>query len=231
MSIAERLHGIRSRIDAACRAAGRDPSSVRLVAVSKTKPAAMIREAYAAGQRDFGENYAQELRNKAAELGDLSELRWHFIGHLQRNKVKYVAGAGAEIVHAVDSVKLGKEIAKRHPGSAVLVEVNIGSESSKHGVQADQALALATELQALEGLTCAGLMCIPPPGSGAASFASLQALFETGKARGLPFTELSMGMSGDFEQAIAHGATLVRVGTAIFGARNPIKAVVGAVRG
>ncbi|MCP4804238.1 MAG: YggS family pyridoxal phosphate-dependent enzyme [Proteobacteria bacterium] len=229
--IPDRLRAIRSRIDAACVAAGRDPADVRLVAVSKTKPSSMIREAYAAGQRDFGENYAQELRDKAAELVDLTELRWHFIGHLQRNKVKYVAKASAQLVHAVDSVKLGMEIAKRQPGASVLVEVNIGGEQSKHGVTPADTLALAGELDALPGLTCAGLMCIPPPGSGPESFAALGELFAAGQAQGLPFTELSMGMSGDFEDAIAHGATLVRVGTAIFGARNPVKSLVGALKG
>lgn len=228
--IADRLQSIRARMDAACVAAGRDPSTVRLIAVSKTKPADRIREAYAAGQRDFGENYAQELRDKAVELADLDELRWHFIGHLQRNKVKYVANAGAELVHAVDSLKLGAEIAKRQPGASVLVEVNVGGEGSKHGVAPEQALELAAALQGLEGLTCAGLMCIPPPDASEASFAQMARLFETGRET-LPFTELSMGMSSDFEVAIAHGATLVRVGTAIFGARNPVKAVLGALKG
>ena len=228
MSIAERLGTIRSRIDAACRAAGRDPSEVRLVAVSKTKPLGDIQQAYEAGQRDFGENYAQELRDKAAAL-DLPGLRWHFIGHLQRNKVKYVVAADAAI-HAVDSLKLAREIAKRGPGSAVLVEVNVGAEASKSGVPYGEALGLCHEIHALEGVELRGLMCIPPQGD-VAAFSRMAALADRGRAEGLPLQELSMGMSGDFESAIAHGATLIRVGTAIFGARNPVKAVIGAVRG
>ena len=229
MSIPERLAGIRSRIDAACVSAGREPSEVRLVAVSKTKPGSDIRAAYAAGQRDFGENYAQELRDKAVELADLPDVRWHFIGHLQRNKVKYVVGAKASI-HAVDSVKLAKEIAKRGPGTRVLVEVNVGGESSKSGVPSSDALALAHQLNGMDGVELRGLMCIPPPGDTDA-FRAMAALAAKGRAEGLPLSELSMGMSSDFEDAVAHGATLIRVGTAIFGARNPVKSVVAALKG
>lgn len=227
--IAERLQTIRSRIDAAALEAGRQPSDVRLVAVSKTKPIEDIRVAYAAGQRDFGENYAQELRDKAAALADLPGIRWHFIGHLQRNKVKYVVKAFATI-HAVDSVKLAREIAKRGPGCGVLVEVNVGDEGSKSGVPVRDALELARELHALEHVELGGLMCIPPPGDTRA-FSTMAELAREGRAEGLPLSELSMGMSEDFEAAIAHGATLIRVGTAIFGSRSPVKSVIGALRG
>ncbi len=232
MSIAQRLETVRARLGAACDSGGRDPDQVHLIAVSKTKPASAIREAYAAGQRDFGENYAQELRDKAAELADLPGIRWHFIGHLQRNKVKYATNAKAFRVHAVDSVKLAEEIARRGPGTGVLVEVNVAGEASKSGVPYEQALALCAELHALADVDLRGLMCIPPaddqPDHWFARMAQLQAV---GQARGLPLDELSMGMSGDFEQAVARGATWVRVGTAIFGSRNPVKAVVGALRG
>jgi pyridoxal phosphate enzyme (YggS family) len=232
MSIAQRLESVRARLFAACEAAGRDPDQVRLIAVSKTKPASAIREAYAAGQRDFGENYAQELRDKAAELSDLPGIRWHFIGHLQRNKVKYTTHARSFRIHAVDSVKLGTEIAKRGPGTGVLVEVNVAGEASKSGVPYAEALDLCAALHALDGVELCGLMCIPPADDQADRwFARMAELQARGLAQGLPVSELSMGMSGDFEQAIAHGASWVRVGTAIFGARNPVKAALGALRG
>ena len=216
MSIAERLAGIRTRMDAACAAAGRDTNSVRLVAVSKTKPLSAIAEAHAAGQVVFGENYAQELRDKAREK---PEVEWHFIGHLQRNKAKYVAGTAA-LVHAVDSVRLARELGKRAP-TDILVEVNVGEEVSKAGVLPLEALSLCKELSALDGVRLRGLMTIPPvddtPGK---HFKVLADLAAEGRRQGLPLTELSMGMSADFEVAIAHGATLVRVGSAIFGARS-----------
>lgn len=220
MTIAQRLSAIRDRMDAACVAAGRSPSDVQLIAVSKTKPDAMILEALAAGHTAFGENYAQELRDKAQSIED-PRVQWHFIGHLQRNKVRYVAGRTA-LIHAVDSVRLGAEINKRSPAvQPVLVEVNVGGEASKSGVPADQALALCAELHAMERLDVQGLMTIPPAsGDPGPLFAHLASLAEQGRAQGLPLKHLSMGMSGDFETAIAHGATLVRVGSAIFGARG-----------
>lgn len=216
MSIAENLEAIRARVDAACLSAGRAPSEVRLLAVSKTKPLAQLREAYEAGQRLFGENYAQELRDKAREL---EGVEWHFIGHLQRNKVKYVAGV-ATLVHAVDSLRLGEALASRSPGQGVLVEVNVGEEASKSGVLPGQVLELCQRLSALD-LRVAGLMTIPPAeGAPAPHFATMAELASEGRRQGLDLRELSMGMSSDFEVAIAHGATLVRVGTAIFGART-----------
>ena len=216
MSIAENLEAIRARVDAACLSAGRAPSEVRLLAVSKTKPLAQLREAYEAGQRLFGENYAQELRDKAREL---EGVEWHFIGHLQRNKVKYVAGV-ATLVHAVDSLRLGEALASRSPGQGVLVEVNVGEEASKSGVLPGQVLELCQRLSALD-LRVAGLMTIPPAeGDPAPHFATMAELASEGRRQGLDLRELSMGMSSDFEVAIAHGATLVRVGTAIFGARS-----------
>ena len=214
---------------AAAHAAGRDPGAVRLVAVSKTQPAEAVREAYAAGQRDFGENYVQELVQKAEALRDLPGLRWHMIGHLQRNKAKLVAPL-ASFVHTVDSVGLGRELAKRRASAAiqerlpVLVEVSIAGEEQKHGVAPGELAELLEGLEALPELSLSGLMCVPPFTEDAAlsrpHFDALARLREQhgGVAR-LP--ELSMGMTHDLEHAVAAGATWVRVGTAIFGARTP----------
>lgn len=222
--IADALAQVQDRIRRASEAASHDPSSVRLVAVSKTNPASAIREAYAAGQRDFGENYAQELAQKAAELADLSDLRWHFIGHLQSNKARVVAPA-AHLVHTVDSAALAKELDRRVEKSAresldVLVEVNVGGEAQKHGVTPAALGEIIDAVRATKTLRLRGLMTMPPHDLEGArhafeALASLQAT-HGGKAK-LP--ELSMGMSDDLEVAVACGATLVRVGTAIFGAR------------
>jgi pyridoxal phosphate enzyme (YggS family) len=228
VSIAEALASVRLRIDAAAAQSGRQPASVRLIAVSKTQPAAAVREAYAAGQRDFGENYVQELLQKAEELSELSELRWHFIGHLQRNKAKQVAPL-ASLVHSVDSLELGRELAKRVATVAtdrrlsVLVEVSIAGEAQKHGAAPEDLAELFAGLEALPQLALRGLMCVPPlTGDAAAArpyFDELSRLRELhGGSRRLP--ELSMGMTADLEHAVAAGATLVRVGTAIFGARD-----------
>ena len=230
-TIEQRLATVQARVARACTDAGRDPETVTLVAVSKMKPASDIRAALAAGQLHFGENYAQQLRDKAAELGagpavgDAPPLPiWHFIGPLQRNKVKYVAGTAA-LVHAVDSEKLGAAIAKRSGDrpTSILVQVNIGLEDTKSGVAPDQALALCKTLHGMPGVRLRGLMCIPPWGAGEASsrrwFAGMADLQAEGRAQGLPLDLMSMGMSEDYELAIAYGATHVRVGTAIFGAR------------
>ncbi|HEY1956266.1 MAG TPA: YggS family pyridoxal phosphate-dependent enzyme [Polyangiaceae bacterium] len=225
MTIAAALADVRARIDAAAKAAGRDPSSVKLVAVSKTHAPEAIREAYAAGQRAFGESYAQELETKAAALSDLEGVAWHFIGHLQSNKAKVVARV-AHVVHAVHSRELAAELGKRAAAVgraplAVLVEVKLSDEASKHGASPADLGALLDAISADARLTLRGLMTMPPPDEGAARsvFETLATLREKhgGVAR-LP--ELSMGMTNDFEIAIAAGATIVRVGTAIFGARG-----------
>ncbi len=222
--IAEALLGVRDRIDRAARAASRDPKEILLVAVSKTKPPSAIREAYAAGQRDFGENYAQELAQKAEELADLPDIKWHFIGHLQSNKAKLVARV-ASMVHTVDSAALVKELAKRAAKERetplpVLVEVNVGGEPQKHGATPAELGAVLDAVAAQPSLALRGLMTMPPHDLIAArsAFDALVSLrnLHGGRAR-LP--ELSMGMSDDLEIAIACGATMVRVGTAIFGAR------------
>lgn len=230
MTVAEGLGRVRERILRAATAVGRDPAEVRLVAVSKTKPASAIREAYAAGQRDFGENYAQELVDKAAELSDLVDLRWHFIGHLQSNKARVVARV-AHVVHTVDGPSLARELGKRFAAASetrgesgarlpVLVEVNVGGEAQKHGVSPADLGDVLTAVDREPALVLRGLMTIPPNDLEAArrAFEALASLRSAhgGAAR---LAELSMGMSEDLEIAIACGATLVRVGSAIFGSR------------
>lgn len=223
-TIAERWREVRGRVTEACTAAGRSPDSVTIIAVSKTHPAAAIREALAAGATDFGENYAQELATKMSEVTD-ARARWHFIGRLQSNKAKLVAGKVA-LVHAVDSVSLGTELAKRAGGAVqpILISVNVAGEETKGGVSPADAPALARALLANAGLRLDGLMTMPPPSDDPeASRPAFEALAklrdQLASELGQPLPVLSMGMSGDFEVAIACGATHVRVGTAIFGAR------------
>ena len=229
MSIAQALADVRRRIADVAEASGRDAESVRLIAVSKTQPAAAVREAYAAGQRDFGENYVQELLQKAEELRELRDLRWHFIGHLQRNKAKQVAPL-ASLVHTIDGLELARELAKRVAALGperrlpVLVEVSIAGEEQKHGAAPQDLAELFQGIEQLPQLWLRGLMCVPPLTEDAAGarphFDALSRLREQhGGAPRLP--ELSMGMTHDLEHAVAAGATLVRVGTAIFGARAP----------
>ena len=223
MSIAESIARVQAQIRAAEAAAGRAPNSATLIAVSKTKPVSDIQQALDAGQICFGENYAQEFRDKAKELDGVQVggqgLDWHFIGSLQRNKVKYVVNR-ASLIHSVDSQRLGQAISDRANGrQGVLVSVNMGGEGSKSGIPIDQALGLCKELVRLPGLDLRGLMCIPPPEPGR-WFQDLAELAAEGQRQGLPLTELSMGMSADFEQAIALGARWVRVGSRLFGARG-----------
>ncbi len=211
MSIAANLAAIRAEL----------PSHATLVAVSKTRPAEAVREALSAGQVHFGENYAQELRDKAEQLGQGPI--WHFIGSLQRNKVKYVVGR-ATLVHDVDSLALAEEIGKRSGDrvTGILVGVNMG-EAQKSGVAPAAVLDLCKAVVGLPGVALRGLMTIPPatddPEDAAPYFAELAELAARGRAAGLPLHELSMGMSHDWRVAVRHGATWVRVGTAIFGER------------
>jgi pyridoxal phosphate enzyme (YggS family) len=224
MSVAARLVEVQARIAAATARAKRPAGSVRLVAVSKLQPASLIREAYAAGQRDFGENYAQELRDKAAELADLPGLVWHAIGGLQRNKAKYVAKAAA-FFHALDREDVARELSARRQGMpplACLLEVNVAHEEGKAGASLDAAPALFETLRALPNLSVVGLTCLPPlEDDPERTRPHFRALRQLGEALGV--RELSMGTTGDFEVAIEEGATWVRVGTAIFGDR-PAKA-------
>jgi pyridoxal phosphate enzyme (YggS family) len=226
VDIAARLAGIRGRIDEACARAGRHPSEVTLVAVSKTHPAESIRAAYAAGQRDFGENYAQELAAKRAALSDLTDLRWHFIGALQSNKAKLVM-PGCVLVHAVDRESVAEALSRRASAAGttvdVLIEANVAGESTKAGVPLSEVEALIDRIAPRECLRVRGLMCIPPPGEPSVSrsyFARLRGLRDALREHRPSVELLSMGMTGDFESAVAEGATHVRVGTAIFGARD-----------
>ncbi len=224
-AVADNLAEVRGRIARAAAAAGRDAASIRLLAVSKTKPAQAIREAYAAGQREFGENYVQELLAKAEELADLAGIRWHMIGHLQTNKARQVVRV-ASVVHTVDSVKLARELGKRAAGESrrvvALVEVNVGGEAQKSGCAPAELDAVLAAVDAEPALELAGLMTVPPhsddPAGARPFFDQLVRLRDAhGGAARLP--ELSMGMTHDLEHAVAAGATIVRVGTAIFGAR------------
>jgi pyridoxal phosphate enzyme (YggS family) len=224
-AVAARLEDVRRQIREAATRAGRPQDAVRLVAVSKTKPPEAIRAAYAAGQRAFGENYAQELAAKAAALRDLPDLEWHFIGRLQRNKAKQVVQV-ARMVHTVDRADLAAELGKRASAlgvkASVLVEVNVSGEASKGGCPPEELGAVLAAIRAEPSLVAAGLMTIPPaiddPEGARPFFAALRALRDRhGGEAMLP--ELSMGMTHDFAVAIQVGATLVRVGTAIFGAR------------
>jgi pyridoxal phosphate enzyme (YggS family) len=221
MTIAERWREIRGRVDVACERAGRAPSEVTIVAVSKTHPAEAIREAAAAGATDFGENYAQELASKRTECGDV---RWHYIGRLQRNKAKLVAGY-VSLVHAVDSVELAQELGKRAAGlQPILLAVNAAGEETKGGVTAETAGDLAKAITSVANVRLDGLMTMPPPSDDPEASRPFFDALRTLRDRlqddlGVPLPVLSMGMSGDFEVAIACGATHVRVGTAIFGSR------------
>jgi pyridoxal phosphate enzyme (YggS family) len=237
VSIAERLRAVRAQIDTAVARTGRAPGSVRLIAVSKTKPAGDVREAYAAGQRDFGENYVQEMLAKATELADLPELRFHLIGHLQRNKVKQALRA-ASAIHTVDSVRLAEELGRRAaetpfirpelwshgtPRLGVLVEVNVGGEGQKSGCEPGDLGAVLDAVETSKALRLVGLMTVPPftedPAGARPYFDSLVRLRD--EHGGVPrLLELSMGMSHDVEHAILAGATMVRVGRAIFGERT-----------
>ncbi len=225
MTVASALESVRARVESAAKAAGRDPSSVKLVAVSKTKTPEAIREAYAAGQRAFGESYAQELDDKAKALADLKDLEWHFIGHLQSNKAKYVARV-AHLVHAVHSRDLAVELAKRAASAgraplSVLVEVKLSEEATKHGVSPGDLGALLDAIERDERLRLRGLMTMPPLDDVSVTKRIFDELAAIRARHGGPsrLPELSMGMTNDFETAIACGSTIVRVGTAIFGER------------
>jgi len=220
--IAANLARVRERIAAAARAAGRPPESIRLLAVSKKMPADDVRAAIAAGQRAFGENYAQELRDKAALLAaDAVPPEWHYIGPLQSNKVKYVAGKTA-LIHSIDSPALLDAIEARSAPQACLIQVNVAAEASKKGLAPADLPALLDRFAALKFVRCEGLMLIPPRGDARPHFAALRALRDREAEIARPnvaLRDLSMGMTDDLEVAIAEGATIVRVGTAIFGAR------------
>lgn len=218
--IAGRWADLRSTIEGACRRAGRPAESVALLAVSKLQPVEAVREAYAAGLRDFGENYAQELRDKAAALAEgCPGIRWHAIGPLQTNKARYVART-AYAFHALDRIEVAEELSRRRTGEPlrVYLEVNLGGEESKSGLRPDGVGPLLARVRTLPGLTVEGLMALPPLGADAeASRPHFRALRELARLHGL--SGLSMGTTHDFAVAVEEGATVVRVGTALFGPR------------
>jgi hypothetical protein len=227
MSIASNLQDIQGRIASAALTAGREPASVRLVAVSKTRPACDVIEAIQAGHTVFGENYVQELVAKAAEVTET--LEWHFIGHLQSNKVRQMAGL-VTMIHSVDRFSLAEEISRQWGRLGrccdILVQVNLSGEATKSGTTEVEALQLIRTISTLLHVRVRGLMTMSPffddPEAARPFFAELKRLSQRIEAEAIPgveMRELSMGMSGDFEAAIQEGATLVRVGTSIFGAR------------
>jgi len=219
---AARLENLRGRIAAACREAGRDPSTVELLAVSKTFPAEAVREAYDAGQRAFGESRQQEAAPKIEALP--GDIRWHFIGGLQRNKVRKVLG-GFSVIHSVDSLRLVEYLDRvageegKRPG--VYLEVNVAGEASKGGFSPEELLAATESLPAMKHVELLGLMTIPPEAGARGWFARTRELRDLLEVRsGLHLPGLSMGMSGDFEDAVKEGSTIVRVGSALFGNRS-----------
>ena len=219
------LETVRARIAAACRAAGRDASSVTLLAVSKTFDAQAIEQAHCAGQIDFGENYIQEAVQKIERLRHLP-LQWHCIGPVQSNKTRLVA-EHFDWVHTVDRLKVAQRLSEQRPAGLsalqVCIQVNVDAGAAKSGVAPPQALALAQAVAALPGLRLRGLMSIPEHApdfiASCALFSRVRALFDALNAEGLALDTLSMGMSADLEAAIQSGSTMVRVGSAIFGAR------------
>jgi len=229
LSVQENIERVQERIQLACQRAGRSAEDVRLIAVSKTKPAEAVRQAYAAGLREFGENRVKEAAAKRKELADL-DAAWHLIGHLQSNKAKQAAQL-FDCIHSVDSLNLAEKIDRAAAALGcklpVLIEVHLGEEPSKFGVEQDGLLQLAEKIGALPALELRGLMTLPPffdnPEDVRPFFRRLRQMAERIEARKLPgvsMRELSMGMSHDFEIAIEEGATIVRVGTAIFGERE-----------
>ena len=221
--IAKRLREVRERIAQSAMRAARAAEAIRLVLASKTQPADAIRAAYLAGARDFGENYVQEAAAKRAELEDLSKATWHLIGHLQTNKVP-LATRTFDLIQTLDSARLADAIARVRPSPPmrVMIEVNLAGEASKSGVAPDDVEPLIEA--ARKKVEIAGLMTIPPPSESAAAarkyFAGLRALRDRlAGTSGLALSELSMGMTEDFEVAIEEGATMVRVGRAVFGER------------
>jgi pyridoxal phosphate enzyme (YggS family) len=222
-TIADNIQLVSSRIHAATLAANRAENSVQLLAVSKTKPAQALREAYAAGLRDFGENYLQEALGKQLELADVP-LIWHFIGPIQSNKTRAIA-EHFDWVHSVDRLKIAQRLSEQRPADLpplnICIQVNVSGEASKSGCAPDDLPALADAISALPRLKLRGLMAIPEPTEDRAEQdAAFAAVRNLQASLNLPLDTLSMGMSHDLESAIAQGATWVRIGTALFGARD-----------
>ncbi|KQW42849.1 MULTISPECIES: YggS family pyridoxal phosphate-dependent enzyme [unclassified Roseateles] len=225
MAISDSLQAVKNRIAAACVATGRAPDAVQLLVVSKTFPASAVRDAFAAGARAFGENYVQEGLSKVDELADLrGQIEWHLIGPLQSNKTKPVA-EHFDWVHSVDRLKIAQRLSEQRPPQLpplnICLQVNISGEASKSGLAPADVATLAAQVCALPRLRLRGLMAVPEPGPDAlVQHQAMAALFETLRNAGLAPDTLSLGMSADLEDAIAAGSTMVRVGSAIFGARG-----------
>ncbi len=223
--VAGNLQQIRQRIEEAAQRSGRDPADITLVAVSKAQPIEKIPAAYGTGQRVFGENYVQEMLGKQDEL-EATDIQWHYIGRLQSNKIRQIIGR-VHLIHSIDRVKLAREVGKRSRQAGlvtdILIQINVGEETTKGGITPDNAEEEIEQILAVEGARVTGLMAVPPfldPESVRPYFVQLRELRDRLVARlGHPLPHLSMGMSGDFETAIEEGATLVRVGSSIFGAR------------
>jgi len=231
-TLAHRLEQLQERITYAAQQAGRDASQITLIAVSKTHPPSSIRDAYQIGLRHFGENYVQEWRQKQEHFppSEFPDLHWHFIGHLQRNKAKFLVGTVA-LIHSVDNLRLAEKISQlavaRGATVPILLQVNTSGEPSKYGCSPDQLLPLAEQILPLPNLHVRGLMTlaayVTPPERTRPMFALLRHLrdqLESAFPEFAPFPELSMGMSNDFEIAIEEGATMIRIGTALFGERS-----------
>ena len=229
--ITENLEQVRKNIDEACRMAGRDPKEVTLIAVSKTKPVSMLKEAYDAGARCFGENKVQEFMDKHPQLPE--DIQWHMIGHLQRNKVKYIVDK-VSMIHSVDSLRLAQtieqEAAKHNVCVPVLLEVNVAQEESKFGLKMDEVLPLIETIADFPHIKVQGLMTIAPYVENAEDnrdfFRQLKKLsvdIEAKNINNVSMSVLSMGMTGDYQVAVQEGATMVRVGTGIFGERNYVR--------
>ena len=229
--ITENLEQVRKNIDEACRMAGRDPKEVTLIAVSKTKPVSMLKEAYDAGARCFGENKVQEIMDKHPQLPE--DIQWHMIGHLQRNKVKYIVDK-VSMIHSVDSLRLAQtieqEAAKHNVCVPVLLEVNVAQEESKFGLKMDEVLPLIETIADFPHIKVQGLMTIAPYVENAEDnrdfFRQLKKLsvgIEAKNINNVSMSVLSMGMTGDYQVAVQEGATMVRVGTGIFGERNYVR--------
>ena len=229
--ITENLEQVRKNIDEACRMAGRDPKEVTLIAVSKTKPVSMLKEAYDAGARCFGENKVQEIMDKHPQLPE--DIQWHMIGHLQRNKVKYIVDK-VSMIHSVDSLRLAQtieqEAAKHNVCVPVLLEVNVAQEESKFGLKMDEVLPLIETIADFPHIKVQGLMTIAPYVENAEDnrdfFRQLKKLsvdIEAKNINNVSTSVLSMGMTGDYQVAVQEGATMVRVGTGIFGERNYVR--------
>jgi pyridoxal phosphate enzyme (YggS family) len=225
-SIDDNLQAVLQRIARAAAAAGRDPRDVTLLAVSKTHPAVLVEQALAAGQRAFGENYVQEAIEKMDAVRHAGwQAEWHLIGPLQSNKTRLVAER-FDWVQSLDSEKVARRLSDQRPAGLaplnVLIQVNVSGEASKGGVAAERVSLLSKSIQELARLRLRGLMAIPEPGADAARYRELKSLYEELKDR-FHFDTLSVGMSDDLEQALAEGATMVRIGTAIFGTRHKIR--------